>query len=66
MEESRRIARGLIAAHIITVLISATIGFATSFVLGLISFALILPLAAYISPKVLENLLNNGKSTSKD
>lgn len=56
MEERRQIVRGLIAAHLLAFLVSAVIGYTTNLVTGIIFFAVTLPPAAYLSPKILEKL----------
>lgn len=56
MEERRKIAKGLVTAHIIAFILSLGIGLLTNIVIGMISFALLLPPAAYLSPKIIDKL----------
>lgn len=56
MDERRKMAEGLIAAHIIAFIFASFVTIFSSLVVGLITFALSLPPAAYLSPKILEKL----------
>jgi hypothetical protein len=56
MEERRKMAEGLIAAHVISFTIAVFTTLIANLFTGLIVFALSLPPAAYISPEVLDKL----------
>lgn len=56
MEERRKLAKGLVSAHIISFIFAAFASLLSNLVTGLIVFALMLPISAYISPKLMEKV----------